>query len=117
MVVVAVGVAERVLHVADQRVEPVDDVQRAVGAELDVDRAEVRVGRLAAAARRLVGREARAVLLHLVAADALEADAVVEQEVALGLGREVAAADQLAAAGGPPLLGEELLHRRRACRG
>ena len=44
MRVVAVRIANRVLHVADERVEPVADVERAVRAELEVDRAEVGIG-------------------------------------------------------------------------
>ena len=60
-VVVAVRIAEVVLHVADQRIEPVADVQRAVGAELEIDRAEVRVARLQQRIDR-IGGEAGACL-------------------------------------------------------
>ncbi len=107
--VVAVRVADRVLHVANQRVEPVDHIQGPIGPELEGHRAEIRVGR---AEQRLDGRpaEARAVLLDAVAEDALEADVVIEQVIPLRLVGEVAAVDQLAAAGGPPLHREELLH-------
>ena len=45
MVVVSAGVAEVVLHVADDRVLPVGEVDGSVGADLDVAGAEVRVGR------------------------------------------------------------------------
>jgi hypothetical protein len=34
------------LHVADQRIEPIDDVQRPLGPELDVDRPEIAIARL-----------------------------------------------------------------------
>src|SRR5262249_41032912 len=48
-------------------------------------------------------------VVQLVLQRPLKADAVVEQVVALGLRRKIPAADQLAAAGWPPLLGQELL--------
>ena len=113
---VAVRVAERVLHVADQRVVPVDDVEGAVGAEFEVDRPEVLVGRLRGRVDRLEERldgrrlEPGAVLLDAIAEDAVEADHIVEQIIALRLIREVPAGDQLAARGRPPLLLEELVH-------
>src|SRR4029079_12758472 len=57
-----------------------------------------------------ISREAGAFVLHLVLQHPLKADAVVEQEVPLGLRRKVAAADQPAAGGGPPLLDQEFFH-------
>ena len=112
---VAAGIPQRVLHVPDERVEPVDDVERAVGPELHADRAEVRVRGLEQWLD-LQADEARALFHRAVLLDALEADDVVVEEVALrGLG-EVAAADELAAArrahaGERPLAHRPLLAR------
>ena len=105
---VAIGVAERMLHVADERVVPVHEVEAAVGAELQIDRPEAPVVGLEQGIDR-VGREARALLPHPVLQHALEADAVVQQIVALGLVGKLAAAHQLAAGRRPPLLLEERL--------
>ncbi len=107
---VAARIANRVLHVADERVEPVDHVERAVGSELHADRPEVRVGGLQ---QRLDfdADETGALLDGLVLLDAEEPDDVVVEEVALrGLG-EVAALDELAAARGPHACQRPLLHR------
>jgi hypothetical protein len=84
--------------VADERVEPVDDVEGTVRPELHRYRTEVRVCRLQQRLD-LDADEARAVLDGAVLLDALEPDGVVEKEVALRRLREVAAADELAAGG------------------
>ena len=107
MVVVAPLVAQRVLHVADQGVEPVDQVERAVRRELQVDGPEVDVRRVEEGLDLLRG-EARILLDHAVLLDALKADRVVDQEVALGLVGKVARADDLAAGGRPDDLCEHL---------
>ena len=56
---VALRIANRMLHVADQRIEPIDQVQRAVGPELHVDRPEIAIARLQQRLDRF-GGEARA---------------------------------------------------------
>ena len=113
MGVVAVRVAERVLHVADQRIEPVDDVKRSIRPELEGDRPEIGVGRLQERLDRRA-RESRAVFLDAIPQNALEADVVVQKVVALGVVGEMTAVDQLAAARRPPLHCEETLSFRRA---
>ena len=105
--VVTIWVAQRMLHVADERVVPVDHVEAAVGPKLEIDGAEVGVVRLEQRVDR-IGREPRAIVPHLVLQDALEADAVVEQVVALGIVGKLAAADELTARGRPPLHLQEL---------
>ena len=96
------------LHVPDQRIEPIDQVQGPFGSELDVDRAEVAIGRLQQRLDR-IGGKARPVFADLILQHPLKADAVVEQVIALYVVGKVAAGDQLAAAGGPPLLGQKFL--------
>src|SRR5262245_56757215 len=100
--VIAVRIANRVLHVADERVVPVGQIQRPVGTKLNIDGPKARIARREQRIDR-IGGKARTFVLYLVLQHALKSDAVVEQIVALGLRREVAAADQLAAAGRPPL--------------
>ena len=105
--VVAIRVAKRVLHVADKRVVPVDQVEAAVCTKLQIDGPEVGVVRLE---QRIdgIGREPGAVITHLVLEDPLEADAVVEQVVALCVVGKLPAADELTARGRTPLLLQEL---------
>ena len=107
MEVVAIRVAQRVLHVAHERVVPVDDVEAAVGAKLQIDGPEVGVVRLE---QRIdgIGREPGAVITHLVLEDSLEADAVVEQVVALCVIGKLPATDELTARGRTPLLLQKL---------
>ena len=51
VLVVAVGVAQVVLHVADDRVVPVGEVDRAVRTDVDAGGAEVRIARMRPGAR------------------------------------------------------------------
>src|SRR5262249_1678954 len=87
---VAVGVPEIVLEVGDQWVLPVGEVDGAVGADLQIRGAEVRVARRN---ERLLldPDEAGATVLELEAADALEADHVGYYQAALPVGGEVLA--------------------------
>ena len=95
--VVAQRIARGVLHVADEHVVPVDDVEGAVGRELEVDGAEVSVGGLIRSWRlRLDGG---AVVDGVVLLDAEEADRVAGEEVALDFIGEVARGDELGAGG------------------
>ena len=100
MDVVAQRIAGVVLHVADEDVVPVDDVERAVGRELEVHGAEVAVG----AFQQILavrGFPAGAVFLDLVLLDAEEADGVAQQDVALDFIREMARRNDLDAGSGP----------------
>ena len=107
---VAARVAEVVLHVADDRVLPVDEPDRAVGPDLEVGGAEVGVGR-GDDRLDLGAGEARVVVLELVLEDALEADDVGDQQVPLHALGEVAAGEDLDAGAGPGAL---LVDRGRA---
>ena len=102
--VVAEWIAGAVLHVADEYVVPVDDVERAVGGELHVDGAEVAVGageQVVAVGAFVAG----AVVGDLVLFGAEEADGVVDEDVALDVVGEVAAGDELEAGGGADAVG------------
>ncbi len=109
VVFVAFGIAQIVLHVADQRVEPIDDIECSIGTELHIDRAEVGI---AAGEQRFDRRsfEAAAFFGHPVVQRAEEADRVVDDVVALHRFRELAAADDRTGRRRPPLFDQELLH-------
>ena len=64
VLVVAVRIALTVLHVADQRVGPVAEPQRAVGTDLRIGRAEVLVGRTDQVRHDPLAAEAGAVVLE-----------------------------------------------------
>ena len=44
---ITAGITDRVLHVSDQGVVPVDDVEGAIGCELEIDGTEIGIGRRA----------------------------------------------------------------------
>ena len=88
MHVVAERVAGVVLHVADEDVVPVDDVEGAVGRKLEVHGAEVAVFALEEIVAEL-GLPAGAVVLDLMLLDAEESDGVCEDDVALHFVGEV----------------------------
>ena len=90
-------------------IKPVDDIEGPIGSELERHRAEIGIGGPQERLDRRAG-ESGSVFLDAIAQDSLKADVVVQQVIALGVVGEVPAVDQLAAAGGPPLHGEELLH-------
>src|SRR5262245_62853180 len=92
---VAARVAEIHLAVLDDRIAPVRDVKRAVGAHLHVDGPERDVRR--AQELMLLARVARALLGDLEAHHAVGAE-VARDGVALPLFREALALDQLEAA-------------------
>ncbi len=106
---IAIGVAKAGLVVADDRVVPIAEVQGAVRAELDIDRAEAAVGRCD---ERLGVFEAEA---GAVLVDGHRPDAVVEvaadDEASLPVAGEMGSADDFAAAhlaaaaGGPDVGG------------
>ena len=102
--VVAHRVAGAVLHVADERVVPVREVERTIGGELHRDRAEITVlGLQEVLAEGQL--EARALLRNRVLLGAEEADRVVDQDIALDVVGEVAAAHELEAGGRADHLG------------
>jgi hypothetical protein len=103
-------IAQRVLHVPDQRVEPVAEVQRAIGPHLHGDGTEIGIRGLQQRLDLDAG-EPRAVLDRAVLLDAVEPDDVRDQEVALHLVGEVAAADELDVARRPHLGQRPFLHR------
>ena len=103
--VVAVRVAHVVLHVADDGVGPVGDVQGAVGTDLQVGGAEIGIARHDDRLD-LPGRDLGAVVLHLVLEHAEEADRVADQEVAPVLLREMAARQEAGRGHGANPLGE-----------
>ena len=102
--VVAHRVAGAVLHMADEGVMPVGDVERTIRRELHGDRPEIAVGRLQEVLTEGQA-EAGAILAHGVLLGTEEADGVVDQDVALDVIREMAAADELEAGGGTHHLG------------
>jgi hypothetical protein len=85
MVLFAIGVAQVMLHVADERFVPVAKINRAVRADIDGDRAKIRVGGTDQAFLQLAF-EAGAVLGHLDQVDALETDDVAVEKIALQFG-------------------------------
>ena len=99
VLVVAVCVAEMALEVADERVVPVHDVERAIGTGGGIDRAEIKILRLedVGLARAL---DAGAVGLEVDAVDALKADAVRVEIVAPIFVGEMPARENRAAGAG-----------------
>ncbi len=90
MSVIAVRVAHVVLHVSDQHIAPVRNVQCPIASDLDISRSEVGVGR--DEDRFDFGRsDICSGELHGVLQHALESDRVADQEVAIGGFGEVSA--------------------------
>ena len=77
MRMVPIGVADRVLHVTDQRVVPVAHIERAVRTELQVDRPEIAVTRTDDRFD-FDSYEARSFVFDDVLENSLLADAVVQ---------------------------------------
>ena len=90
MLSVPVRVPHVVLHVPDDRVGPIGDIERTVATDLDVGRAEVWIAR---DEDRLdfLGGDIRSVVFDFMLENTEEADAIADQEVALVLFREQAA--------------------------
>ena len=129
--VVAIWVAYVVLHVADDDVVPVGDVERAIFAEDGIAGAEILVAAHEQAAGFVLGDSAVGLRdLHgefrtgrfapdagffrvtgqVVVLDAEEADDVADEEVALHVLGEVRAADDFARGDGAHFLLEQLIH-------
>ena len=113
MFVIAVGVAHVVLHVTDESVVPVGNVQRAVTAHLDVARAKVGVTR-DDDGLHFAGGDVRAVVFELVRQHAEETDGVANEKVALVLRAKMRAAEDAAGGHGPHALLVKLLRRTHA---
>ena len=99
ILIVAERVAGRVLHVADQRVVPVDKIEAAIGADLQVAGTEIAVVRLDQVLPE-VALDLRAVLDDFKVLDAEEADRVGVEVVALHLLGEVPRRNELGTRGG-----------------
>ena len=84
VIVVAIRVAGAVLHMADERIVPIDQIQGTVGREFQVDGTEIRIGRLNYVLLQLA-RKACAILHHAVMLGAEKANRIVDKEVALGV--------------------------------
>ena len=104
MDMVAHRVTRAVLHVPDERIVPVGDVQGTIRRELHGDRPEITVGRLQEVLAEGQG-ETGAILAHGMLLGAEEADGVIDQDIALDVVREMAAADELETGGGAHHLG------------
>ena len=104
MGVVAHWIASAVLHVADEHIMPVGDIERAVGGKLHRDRTEITVLGL----QQVLPESqfvACAVFRDSVLLRAEEADSVVDNQIALNVIGEMAAADEVQAGGWTDLLG------------
>src|SRR5690606_42148852 len=71
----------------------INDVECAVGSELEIDRAKIDIGRVQQVGHLLRG-ESGALLVHAVLLGALEADGVVDEPIALGLIRKMARSEE-----------------------
>ena len=98
--VIARGVAEVVLHVPDDRVVPVGEVEGSVGTDLGIHRPEVLVGR-AQNRLDLGDLQAGAIFTDLVVQQPSEPDRVERDEIALHRLGKVPAREQLRAADRP----------------
>ena len=104
---ISVRITEVVLHVSDDRVDPVQKIDRAIGADLEVGGTEHRVG-----GRKhgffLGARETCPFIVDPVSENALEPDHIADQEIPLpGLGK-VAARERLDARARPGSLSVNL---------
>ena len=91
---VAVRITQVVLQVTDDRVGPVEDVERTIRCDAGADRAEVLVARLQQVFLRLAF-QAGTLFVDLHAEDALEADDVQVEERAIPFIREMPARKHL----------------------
>ena len=107
MVVVALRIAGVVLHVPDEGVVPVEEVQRAIWSELEVHRAEVRIAGADEVAGQGAG-EPGSVFAHRAEVETQEPNAVAGHELTLPVFREMPGGDELRARGGPRPLGHIL---------
>ena len=96
------------LHVTDQRVLPIANIQGTVRPKLQVDRTEVPILR-PQDEFHFLRPKARAVPLHDMLVDALFPNAIVEQEVALQFRWEMAARNEFATGGRSKSLFDELI--------
>src|SRR4051794_7880786 len=106
---VAIGVAEMMLHVADDWVLPIGHIDRTVGSDVHGGGAEVSVAGTNQVLHPLAF-EARAFLVDFDTIDALEADDVAVQKIALEFLREMPAGKNGVARAGPRGPVPERLH-------
>ena len=103
-------IANVVLKVADDRIVPVEEVDRAIRPDIDIRRTKVRIGR--EHDRLQLGTdEAGAFVIEFVLQDALESDHVGHQQIALVVLGEVPAGKDCRAGTGTGAL---LIKRRRS---
>src|SRR4029077_15485214 len=91
---VAVRVADVVLHVADDRVLPVDEINRTVGTDLQVRRAEIRICR-GDDGFQLLADETHDAVLPLVPQNPLKSNHIADEQIAPKFFWEVFARDVL----------------------
>ena len=95
------------LHVPDEGVVPVEEVQRAIWSELEVHRAEVRIAGADEVAGQGAG-EPGSVFAHRAEVETQEPNAVAGHELTLAIFREMPRGDEFRARGGPRPLGHIL---------
>ena len=93
---VAVRIALRILHVADERIVPISEPKRAIGTDLGVGGTEVFVGRFEQV-RNALAVEPGAVLADFPARDAIHVNNAGVNEMPLDILREMAADNEFAA--------------------
>src|SRR5215831_4688416 len=110
MGVIAIWITEMMLHMADDRVLPVAEINRAVRPNIHRYRAEVRIARTDERFERLAP-QAGAVLADFDAVDSLEPDDVGVEKISLELFREKAAGEDGRAGARTGRASPEFLHR------
>ena len=93
MLVVAFGVAGTVLHVADEDVGPVDEIERSVGGKLKIHGTEILIAAVTfeEVVTEIYFEESRfRVVLHTMLFGSKEANGVAEDDIALDFIGEVA---------------------------
>src|SRR5438128_5829726 len=93
MVVVAIWVTQMMLHVADDRILPVANVNRSIRSDIDRYWPEVRIAG-AEEIRQPLPFEARAILGDFDPVNALETNDIAVEKIPLEFGREMAAGEQ-----------------------
>ena len=88
MALVSIGLSQVVLQVTNQRVVPIDQVEGAIRAELQIDRPKVPIV-AGDDGRHLGGEESSSLVSHRVIQDSPVANHIVQQVIALGVLWEV----------------------------
>ena len=107
MLVIAIGVARAVLHVANEGIVPVDEIERSVGCEFHVDGSKVGIGSV----NEILSEgafESRAIVAESVLFGAEKSDGVIDENIALDLVGEVAAGDDFESGSGADFYFQEV---------